>query len=123
MRDFTFTFIVLHRLCQYPHQESCFLSGACRCEDSNSKIINCLSSTISLLRWLSPPVALFLWNDSVLNPTSLGLTREGWLELQNSMVEGLVSLFAKSFLFQDPHPLLVHICVKEGSFQYDLLFF
>ena len=122
MRDFTFTFIVLHRLCQYPHQEPCFLSGACRCEDSNSKIINCLSSTTSLTRWLSPPVAFFLWNDSVLNPTSLCLTRESWLttswELQNSTVEGLVPLFAKSFIFQEPHPLPAHVCVKEGSSQW-----
>ena len=122
LRDFPFTFIVLHWLCQYPHQESCFFSGACRSEDSNSKIINCLSSTTSLTRWLSPPVALFLWNDSVLNPTSLGLTREGWLttswELQNSTVEGLVSLFAKSFIFQHPHPLPCSVCVKEGSSQW-----
>ena len=60
---------VFHRLCQYPHQESCFFSDACMCEYSNCKIINCLSSTTSLTRWLSPPVALFLWNDSVLNQT------------------------------------------------------
>ena len=33
-------------------------------------------------------------------------------------MEGLVSLFAKSFIFQDPHPLPVHVCVKEGSSQW-----
>ena len=73
-----------------------------------------------------PPVALFLWNEIVLNPASQGLTSEGRLitsqELQISTVEGLVSLFAKSFIFKHLHPLPVRVCVKEGSFQYDLLF-
>ena len=126
LRDFTFTFIVFHRLCQYPHQEFCCLSGACRSENCNCKIINCLQSTTSLTRWLSPLVALFHWNDSVLNPTSRGHNCEGRLtssqELQISTAEGLLSLFAKSFIFQHLHPLPVHVCVKEGRFQYDLLF-
>ena len=120
LRDFTFTFIVFHRLCQYPHQEFCCLSGACRSENCNCKIINCLQSTTSLTRWLSPLVALLPWNDSVLNPASRGLTRDGRIttsrELQISTVEGLVSVFAKSFIFQYPRPLPVHDCVKEGRF-------
>ena len=126
LRYFTFNSIVFHRLCQYPHQEFCCLSGACRSENCNCKIINCLQSTTSLTRWLSALVALFSWNDNVLNPTSWGLTCEGRIttsrELQISTVEGLVSSFAKLFIFQHLHPLPVHVCVKEGRFQYDLLF-
>ena len=67
--DFYGRSIVFRGLFQYPQQESCFFSNACMCEYSNCKIINCLSSTTSLTRWLSPLVALFLWNDSVLNQT------------------------------------------------------
>ena len=55
-------------------------------------------------------------------PNSLGLIHEGRLttsrELQNSTVEGLVSLFAKSFIFQHLHPLPCSVCVKEGSSQW-----
>ena len=55
-------------------------------------------------------------------PNSLSLIHEGRLttswELQNSTVEGLVSLFAKSFIFQYPHPLPCSVCVKEGSSQW-----
>ena len=67
--DFYGRSIVFRGLFQYPQQESCFFSNACMCEYSNCKIINCLSSTTSLTRWLSPLVALFLWNDSVLIQT------------------------------------------------------
>ena len=68
-----------------------------------------------------PPVALFLWNESVLNPTSQGFTSKGMLttsrELQISTAEGLVSLCAKSFIFQHLNPLPCSVCVKEGSSQ------
>ena len=121
LRYFTFNSIVFHRLCQYPHQESCFFSGACSSEDSNSKKIVFRAPPYSEGGAPPPPVALFLWNEIVLNATSQGLTSKGTLttsrELQISTAEGLVSLFAKSFIFKHLHPLPCSVCVKEGSSQ------